>query len=230
MADNRVVRRLEAVQQKVQRIAAGDYAPIELPVQRDELYELSASVNRMASELQLLESRIHASERERLVHVLAAGLSHDLRNTLTGARLAIQLHEKDCTTDTESIAVAMRQLRLAKINSCVGCVWVGRRRPRVTHLDCYRRSCGRVSSTVGRHHRTHLSIERQSEWELITFPKAELLTSAILNLLLNAIQAAGEGGAVELRTCRMSRRGSRLRLLTMGRDPQSQWSQRCLSR
>ncbi len=37
---------------------------------------------------------------------------------------------------------------------------------------------------------------------MITFPKAELLTSAILNLLLNAIQAAGEGGAVELRTCR----------------------------
>ncbi len=120
----RVVRRLEAVQQKVQRIAAGDYAPIELPVQRDELYELSASVNRMASELQLLESRIHASERERLVHVLAAGLSHDLRNTLTGARLAIQLHEKDCTTDTESIAVAMRQLRLAEDQLMVGCVWV----------------------------------------------------------------------------------------------------------
>ncbi len=66
------MRRLQAVQQKVQRIAEGDYDPIELPENRDELHELATNVNRMAAELRLLESRIHAAERDRLIHALAA--------------------------------------------------------------------------------------------------------------------------------------------------------------
>ena len=58
---DRVVRRLQTVQRKVQRIAAGDYAPIELAGQQDELFELTSNINRMAGELQQMESRIHAT-------------------------------------------------------------------------------------------------------------------------------------------------------------------------
>ena len=90
---DRVVRRLQSVQRTVQRIAAGDYAPIVLAGGRDELYELSANVNRMAEELRLMESRIHATERDRLIHSLAAGLSHDLRHAL--AKTAGQLYCAD---------------------------------------------------------------------------------------------------------------------------------------
>ena len=93
---NRVVRRVQTVQKKVQRIASGDYEPFQLSGPNDELQSLSESVNRMAVELQSMESRIHATERDRLLHSLATGLSHDLRNTLTGARLAIQLHGRVC--------------------------------------------------------------------------------------------------------------------------------------
>ncbi len=111
---SRVVRRVQVVQEKVRRIASGDYEPIELHGPKDELHDLSLSVNSMALDLQTLEGRIHQIERERLIHTMAAGLSHDLRNTLTGARLAIQLHGRTCHVDAESLEVAMRQLRLAE--------------------------------------------------------------------------------------------------------------------
>ncbi len=217
---DRVVRRLQTVQRRVQRIAAGDYSTNELITadhaaasssshssvlgssgQFDELDELTANVNQMADELRLMEARIHATERERLVHALAAGLSHDLRNTLTGARLAIQLHAKQCTDDTESIAVAMRQLRLAE-DQLMRWLRLGgeseaaESMPLKEILD----KALELVQPMSEHLRSQLLTARASELESKVFQRCELLTSAILNLLLNAIQAAGQGGRVDLAT------------------------------
>ena len=200
----RIVRRLQTVQRKVQRIAAGDYAPIELSGQHDELHELSSDVNRMAEELQLMEARIHSAERERLVHALAAGLSHDLRNTLTGARLAIQLHGKECHHDTESIEVAMRQLRLAEDQlmrwlRLGGEVSIGAESQALSLTEILDRVTELVQPMT-EHFGSRLHALRSPELTSVTFQQSELLTSAVLNLLLNAIQAAGQGGRIELRT------------------------------
>ena len=201
---DRVVRRLQTVQRKVQRIAAGDYAPIELHGQQDELYELSMNVNHMAEELQLMEARIHSAERERLVHALAAGLSHDLRNTLTGARLAIQLHGKECQHDTESIEVAMRQLRLAEDQLMR---WLRLSGEVDSRAESQSQSLAEILDKVTElvrpmteHLGSHFDAIRSRERESITFRKSDLLTSAILNLTLNAIQAAGQGGRIRMQT------------------------------
>ena len=201
---DRVVRRLQTVQRKVQRIVAGDYAPIELSGQRDELHELSSNVNRMAEELQLMEARIHLAERERLVHALAAGLSHDLRNTLTGARLAIQLHGKECHHDTESIAVAMRQLRLAedqlmrwlRLSGEAESIADSQSLPLAEILDKVTELVRPMTEHLG----SRFDATRSPELESVTIQKSELLTSAILNLVLNATQAAGQDGLIRLRT------------------------------
>ena len=202
----RIVRRLQAMQHKVQRIAAGDYTPIELVGQHDELHELSSSVNRMAEELQLMEARIHSAERERLVHALAAGLSHDLRNTLTGARLAIQLHGKECHQDAESIEVAMRQLRLAEDQlmrwlRLGGEVAIGADTSSFL-LNEILDNVTELVRPMAEHLGSQLHAARTPELESITIRQSELLTSAVLNLLLNAIQAAGQDGRVGLRTAR----------------------------
>lgn len=202
---DRIVRRLQTVQRKVQRIAAGDYAPIELSGRRDELHELSSNVNRMADELRLMETRIHAAERERLVHALAAGLSHDLRNTLTGARLAIQLHGKVCTHDTESIEVAMRQLRLAEDQLMRWLRLGGETTKSESGAQADRQPLGSILDKVVElirpmldHLGSRFEETRTQEIEATSIQQSELLTSAILNLLLNAIQAAGQGGQIKL--------------------------------
>ena len=202
----RIVRRLQAMQRKVQRIAAGDYTPIELVGQHDELHELSSNVNRMAEELQLMETRIHSAERERLVHALAAGLSHDLRNTLTGARLAIQLHGTVCHQDAESIEVAMRQLRLAEDQLMR---WLRLGGEGAIGADKSPFSLNEILDNVtelvrpmAEHLGSQLHAARTPELESITIRQSELLTSAVLNLLLNAIQAAGQDGLIGLRTAR----------------------------
>ena len=55
---------------------------------------------------------IHESERARLLAQLAAGLAHQLRNSLTGARMSIQLHPRrhPASAGDETLSVALRQL------------------------------------------------------------------------------------------------------------------------
>ena len=53
--------------------------------------DLTVSINRMCSQLKGMRQTIQQSERARLLAQLAAGLAHQLRNSLTGARMSVQL-------------------------------------------------------------------------------------------------------------------------------------------
>ena len=87
------------------------------PVGReDEVADLALSVNRMCSQLKEMQQTIHRSERSRLLAQLGAGLAHQLRNSLTGAKLSVQLHAKrhpDAAAD-QTLSVALRQLALTE--------------------------------------------------------------------------------------------------------------------
>ena len=55
--------------------------------------------------------RVGRSERVRLLGQVSGGLAHQMRNAVTGARLAVQLHAQSCAGgDAEALQVAERQL------------------------------------------------------------------------------------------------------------------------
>ncbi len=61
-----------------------------------------------------MEKAIRRSERLALLGQLAGGLAHQLRNNVTGALMAVQLHARECDADPESLDVALRQLALTE--------------------------------------------------------------------------------------------------------------------
>ncbi len=216
---HRIVRRLQVVQGKVQRIASGDYTTVALNGARDELYQLTENVNRMSQELEGLHAKIKANERDQLLDSFSAGLSHDLRNTLTGARLAIQLHAKQCRQDEESIDVAMRQLRLAEDQLAR---WIrlgdsGNAPMNRRMSDILENAILLVQPMVD-HFGGQLTIERDPETEPLQITYGDLLESAILNLLLNAIQAAGQSGKTRL-TCHLCKDGLQIEVIDNGPGP-----------
>src|SRR5262249_59674495 len=101
---------------QVSRIAQADYSPMPLPARNDELRDLGHDVNRLAAQLSEMERAIRRSERLTLLGQLAGGLAHQLRNHVTGALMAVQLHARECDTDPESLDVALRQLALTEEN------------------------------------------------------------------------------------------------------------------
>ena len=194
-------RRIRSVERHVQTIAQGEFGremstgPID-----DELASLIESINSMSRQLNAMRLELIRGERTRLVGQLAAGFAHQLRNGLTGAKLAIQLHESRCPATTDSsLQVAFQQLALVE-EEVRGLLSLGKDRSRpVSPVDL-------SSLVITVQHLVSPSCEHQDVRLTVDIAPAipcmqgfaEGLRAAILNLTLNAIEAAGPGGSVWL--------------------------------
>jgi signal transduction histidine kinase len=110
----RISRATTRLGHEVQRLARGDFSPIEPPDTDDEIRDLALAVNRTAQMLADYEQQVRRTEQMRTVAQLGASLAHELRNSATGCRMAVDLHVEACPIgeDDDSLAVAKRQLRL----------------------------------------------------------------------------------------------------------------------
>jgi signal transduction histidine kinase len=200
---HRISARVRGLEQQVARIAEGDFRDLSGGDSRqsDEIQDLAASINRMCGQLRQMSTTIRDSERAQLLAQIAAGLAHQLRNALTGARLSIQLHEKRCEqARTEpSMRVALRQLALVE-EQVRGLLTLGHveRRPHcqadLGHIVqevalLLQPSCEHARVTVLLPH------QQPTAWAELDEPGVR---AAVLNLALNAIEAAGAGGSVAL--------------------------------
>ena len=205
----KLAKTLGEIDRHVERISRGEFGhamPID-DSQPAELRRLVAGVNGMSATLEKLESSLVAGERQRLLGQVASGFAHELRNAVTGAILAIDLHRRRCPASTpgaddESLAVARRQLEILE-EEVNGLLAVGkpseadREAVRVeTLLDEVRRLLGPRCHHAG----VRLEISPPCAASILGRPKA--LRAAVLNLALNGIDAAGAGGVVRLSATR----------------------------
>ena len=88
-----------------------------------------------------MHQTIQQSERTRLLAQLAAGLAHQLRNSLTGARMSVQLHARrhPAPDGDQSLDVALRQLAMTE-EQVKGLLSLGRVERRPPELCDLRRS------------------------------------------------------------------------------------------
>ena len=109
----RVTRPLRNLTEQVNTIAEGDFEVAVTPYGSTEIIDLAASINAMARRLAQYEQQIRRSEQLKTLTQVGAGLAHQLRNSITGCRIALDLHAQRCATpDDDSIDVAVRQLSL----------------------------------------------------------------------------------------------------------------------
>ncbi|HEY1861691.1 MAG TPA: HAMP domain-containing sensor histidine kinase [Gemmataceae bacterium] len=195
----RLSRRIRELERRTRRIAAGDFSPMPLPGRDDELRDLGQSVNEMAAKLAQLQETVQKTERLRLLGQLSGGLAHQLRNGLTGARLAVQLHARAYAgrADSEALQVALRQLTLLESN-LKRLLTLGQ----TGHLQ--REPCsltGLVNEAqvlLGpqcKHAGIDLCWQAPAERFVIDGDRGQL-EQLILNVLGNAVEAAGPGGSV----------------------------------
>lgn len=194
-------RRLRQLQERVAGIAAGDFREIPPGSRDDEIQDLVTSVNRMAGQLQRMQETIRQSERTRLLAQLAGGLAHQLRNAATGARMALQLHTRRCPDKTEqSLDVALRQLSLME-TQIKGLLSLGRseHRPRVPcDLAELLPEIELLLAPQCQHAGVRLELALEAGRAPGVVVEVEALRAAVLNLVLNAMEAAGRGGRVVL--------------------------------
>lgn len=212
----RFTRPILELRRQVQRIAEADFTPMPLPSRNDELRDLAVAVNRLAERLTTMERAIRRGERLALLGQLAGGLAHQLRNHVTGARMAVQLHQRQCADDRESLDVALRQLTLTEdhLKQLLTSPQVGSHLASEPRLEKCRLSdiIDEVAKLIGpslEHRRIELAVvapfheAKNSAANVATdeiLADSSQLRQAILNLVINASEAVGPGGEVRLET------------------------------
>lgn len=195
----RVTRPLQRLSGQVDRIARGDFTPLPIPPRDDELRDLALTVNRMAEMLTRYEQQVRRNEKLRTLGRLGGGIAHQLRNAVTGCRLAIELHGRECPLRAdEGLAVARQQLDLME-EYLQRFLSLGKQETRplipLDLADVVERAL-----TLVRPKAQHLGVDLQ--WSapadlLLVAGDAGHLAQAVVNLVLNGIEAAAEAGAAQ---------------------------------
>ena len=211
-ATGRLARRLGVVERRVARIAEGGFdtrdadddgargpAPRDADVD-DEIGRLRCGVERMSGQLGTLRARLLAAERERLLGQLAAGFAHELRNAVTGARLAIDLHRSRCPGSPADTSLDVARKQLAVVEEEVrGLLALGRKTesaPGLLSVDDLFAEVVDLVSPRCEHAGTTLAAETPTGISLLG--RRDALRAALVNLVVNAVDAAGRGGLVRI--------------------------------
>jgi signal transduction histidine kinase len=197
---HRVTRPLQKLREQVGRLADGTFERIAMSPRNDEIGDLVESVNKLAEQLDELRQVIKRTERLSLLGQLSGGLAHHLRNDLAGARIALQLMQAESRgVDAESMQVALRQLTLAE-QHLQQFLAAGQPRPPSRAQCDLREVVAQLVDLVSPRFQ-HLQVGLQTEFSADAMPliaDAEQLRQALLNLVLNGMEAAGPGGEVRI--------------------------------
>lgn len=198
----RLERPIARLRAQVARLAQGDFQALTLPSRNDELRDLANSMNVLAEQLAEMRRAIGRAERLTLLGQLSGGLAHHLRNDITGARMAVQLHQRHgCDADDESLAVALRQLKLTEEHVQQ---FLSAGQPRPIEKNCCDpgevvQQVAQIIEPICRHRRVELfagDCHTGKHHDPTRWLEAdgEQLRQLLLNLAMNAIEAAGRGG------------------------------------
>ena len=197
---SRIVSRVRGLEAQTRAIAAGDFAATAPAGPDDELRDLTDSIHEMARKLAAFEEQSKQTERLRVLGQFSGGLAHQLRNAAAGARLALQLHLREQEPkDREPLDVALRQLARIEMNLSqfltLGKPTAGKK----VDLDLAEAVDGAVRLFVPQ--ARHLGIDLQwTRGEPVPFVGNPVsLGHLFVNLIGNALDAAGPRGTVEVR-------------------------------
>lgn len=201
----RISRPIARLRLQVTRLANGDFATLALPARDDELQDLARSVNVLADQLVQMRHAIRRSERLTLLGQLSGALAHHLRNDITGTRMAVELHQRSCQEgDRESLAVALRQLELTEqhLQRLLAAGQPQEPRRCLCDVEEVVRHVVRLVEPSCLHRGIALSLALvANEGPPRPFPSeadAHQLRHLLMNLVVNAMEAAGAGGWVRV--------------------------------
>lgn len=211
---SRITRRIGILKNQIVAIASGEtLAELKLGP-NDDIQSLQTAMRLMSIELAESKRRIAENERTRLIQLLASGLAHELRNHLTGARLALQTCESDAT-DHEAIAIATQQMDLAEQQvRRLLTVQTGIGQESEPPILCMQllKNVVELVRPMANHRQVNVDVfppldsdsEEKDRLLGLKVRSANAVTGAVLNLVINAMEAAGPNGQVKIRVASYS--------------------------
>jgi signal transduction histidine kinase len=167
------------------------------PARDDEVRDLSLAVSRMSEMLSRYETQVRRNERLRTFGRLGGGIAHQIRNAATGCRLALDLHHRRCpAAQDESLTVACQQLDLMEdfLERFLSLGKYESGPPVPVDLSEVVQHVLPLVQPKARHLGVELAWTPPDVKPLV-LSNADGLAQVLVNLLLNAIEAAAAQGA-----------------------------------
>ncbi len=204
----KTLRPLRELSNTCAQITAGKLNQVEVSKNYGEVLELERTFNQMVKALQEkeeIESRLHQAQRFSSLGSLAAGIAHDLRNPLNAIKL-LSSHTLDLLAGDANNEKASRQLQTIQEevnrleNIVAGFLSLAKEQElklELCRIDTLLQECLRLVKKDAETRGIRLTNElRAGELQLQVDPRQ--LTRAVLNILINALEATPEGGRVRL--------------------------------
>lgn len=179
---------------QLRNISQGKFSKTVLPRRDDELRDIASEINHTAEMLEQYEEDLRDNERMKTMVAMGAGIAHQIRNSATGCRMALDiLDEGEGTSRDEALVVARRQLSLME-NYVQRFLLLAKVEPnRIEWTTTDLRETVKQAVSLVRHSAQHLGVVVQSCSNNNPQPvKGDqvAIEQAIINLLLNATEAA----------------------------------------
>lgn len=198
----RVLKRIAYLEHEVKEIAAGNFDRSIASDAEDELGQLARSIDRMACQLSQMWQALRINHGHQFLYQVSGGLAHNLRNTLTGARLAVELVQKQIQSDKsqgddsteadwQGLRIAVDQLRLAE-DYVQRLLLVSRGREKKPKPDSVRiclESLRPSMESIARHRGIGLDWRYCHTVEDQRVEDGSTLVAAVSNLIWNAMEA-----------------------------------------
>lgn len=193
MSIRRLAKRLIRLQQNVQLVSEGNFDIAVGDDSVDEVGQLGAAVDSMSGQLTKLWNEVNRQQGAKLLHQIAGGMAHQLRNTLTGSRMAIELHHRHCPADDkDDVEVAISQMEVAE-DYVHRLLMLGSGKQQETTPASVRQCLQDVRRShvpIAKHLRVDLLWDDSGIDEQAMVADGSNFSAAIANLILNALQTS----------------------------------------
>ncbi len=202
LLSSRIVNRVHQLKEQAETMLhdGEGSAPTEV---NDELGDLQRAVTETSTRLRSYQKQLQETERLRVLGQFSGGLAHQLRNAATAAKLSVQLSMQETPPDKEALLVALRQMQRME-SMLQQFLQVGKpvsdNTMSLLNLSDVAQQAMEGYAAQAKHLGISLTVDCQRNDDRPG--QALALCHLVGNLLGNAIDAAGPGGAVELRCVR----------------------------
>ena len=205
LASRRITRPLEQLSNAVRKIAKGNFDVNVAIKSSDEIGELSTSFNDMADELKEREASLKKaqyalvqSEKMAAVGTLSAGLAHEVKNPLSAVLGYAQLSKRKLTNpDALKGYLDTIELETRRCSDIIGNLMQFSRLEKGEHSQIFVNDVITKSAAIVDHQlslkNVHISCELGENIPAIS-GNANQLQQVLMNLMINAQQAIGDGG------------------------------------
>jgi signal transduction histidine kinase len=209
----RATASLDSLTIAADRVGRGDFNPELPPAGFDEVGRLSAAFGSMTTRIREMIAQVETSRQMGVLGRFAAELSHEIRNPLTAIKINLQGLARDARDgripddSRRAVDMALREIRRLDL-AVKTALRTGKPQaePRPFHLHDVLTECVElVRPQAGERSVTVQAMLNAIDDELAG--DADAIRGAVLNLLLNAIEAMPSGGNLWVTTTTLDRDG-----------------------